>query len=155
MKTLTTLIVISTLLIACSTSPQPIAYGHMSCDYCKMTVVDQRYAAQLVTTKGKSFVFDAAECMINYTRAEENKRHEFSQILVTDYLTPAKLIDAETASFIRSEQLPSPMGAFITAVENGDNAKELKEEHGGMIYNWDGLNNVFGELPAFNHNHQH
>jgi copper chaperone NosL len=155
MKTLLSFIALSAILIGCDNIPQPIEYGHMSCDYCKMTVVDQRYAAQLVTTKGKSFVFDAAECMINYTRAEENKRHEFSQMLVTDYLTPAKLIDAKTASFIRSEQLPSPMGAFITAVGNGSDAKELKDKNGGMIYNWDGLNNVFGELPAFNHDHQH
>jgi copper chaperone NosL len=154
MKTLLALLVLSTLLVSCGTSPQPIEYGHMSCDFCKMTVVDQRYAAQLVTTKGKSFVFDAAECLINYTNTEENKRHEFSHILVTDYLTPAKLINAKTASFIRSEQLPSPMGAFITSVEKGDDAKALKDENGGMIYSWDALNNVFAELPTFNHDHQ-
>jgi len=155
MKIIILLTAISILFVGCDNSPSPIDYGRMSCDYCKMTVVDQQYAAQLVTTKGKSFVFDAAECMINYTRAEENQRHKFSQVLVTDYLVPTKLIDAKTAAFIRSEQLPSPMGAFITAVKNSIDAKELKETHGGMIYNWEELNKVFGELPAFNHDHQH
>ena len=155
MKTLMILVLISTLLVNCGSSPQPIEYGHMSCDYCKMTVVDQQYAAQLVTTKGKSFVFDATECMINYNRAEENQRHEYSQVLVTDYLSPTKLIDAETASYIRSEQLPSPMGAFITAVEKDTDIEELKEKYNGMVYSWDELNNVFSELPTFNHDHQH
>jgi len=151
MKILILSMAISTILIGCNNTLQPIEYGHRSCDYCKMTVVDRQYAAQLVTTKGKSFVFDAVECMINYTRAEENQRHEYSQILVTDYLTPAKFTDAKTASFIRSENLPSPMGAFITAVKSSNNAKELKEKHGGMIYSWEELNNGFGDLPTLNH----
>ena len=78
MKITKILVVIAAFISGCSNAPEPIAYGHMSCDFCKMTVVDQQYAAQLVTTKGKSFVFDAAECMINYSRVAENQRHVYS-----------------------------------------------------------------------------
>jgi copper chaperone NosL len=144
---------ICSLLLACSTSPQPIDYGHVGCEFCKMTIVDQRYAAQLVTTKGKTFVFDAAECMINYTRAEENQRHKYSQILVTNYLVPTNLIDANTATYLRSEQLPSPMGEYITAVESVETAKSLQEKHGGTIYDWNVLNSSFENLTTINHSH--
>lgn len=151
MKTYLFILLISSLLIACSTSPQPIEYGHVGCEFCKMTVVDQRYAAQLVTTKGKSFVFDAAECMINYTRAEENKRHKYNQILVTNYLSPTHLIDAKTAYYLRSEQLPSPMGEYITALENTEAAESLQKKYGGMIYDWAVLSNTFENLTSDNH----
>ncbi len=153
MKKYLVLLCISLLLFTCSTAEQPIDYGHVSCDFCQMTVVDQRYAAQLVTTKGKVFVFDAAECMINYMQAEENQRHEYSQTLVNDYLTPTKLINAKTAYYLRSEQLPSPMGAYITAVENMEAAESLKEKHEGVIYNWEELNEVFDSLPSVDHSH--
>ena len=51
--------------IACTVSPKPIDYGHVACHYCSMTIVDKQHAAQLVTTKGKVFNFDAVECMMN------------------------------------------------------------------------------------------
>ncbi len=153
MKNYLALLYASLSLLTCSTAEQPIDYGYVSCDFCQMTVVDQRYAAQLVTTKGKAFVFDAAECMINYTGAEENQRHQYSQMLVNDYLTPTKLINAKTAYYLRSEQLPSPMGAYITAVENIEAAESLKKNHGGEIYDWKELNKMFDNLPSINHSH--
>ena len=62
MKKLLPLILLATVLLAaCQPSPKPIEYGSDMCDYCKMTIVDQQHAAELVTTKGKAFKFDAIE----------------------------------------------------------------------------------------------
>jgi len=138
------------LLFACGTSPQEIDYGHVSCDFCKMTVVDQRYAAQLVTTKGKIFMFDAAECMINYMQAEENERHDYSHVLVSDYMTPTKLIDAHKATYLRSPQLPSPMGAYLTALSGIEQADELLKKHGGTMHDWKEVNQGLDKLPSVN-----
>lgn len=154
MKILLSLILSSCFLITCSTKPQPINYGHVSCDYCKMTVVDQKYAAQLITTKGKTFVFDATECLINYKNAEENKRHKYSQILVTNYVQPTVLIDAQLATYLRSSALPSPMGVHITAIGTLEEANQLKEKHVGLLYSWKELNEGFNNLPSLNHFHQ-
>ena len=53
------------LTVGCSVGPKPIDYGHVGCHFCSMTIVDKQHAAQLVTTKGKVFNFDAVECMMN------------------------------------------------------------------------------------------
>jgi copper chaperone NosL len=39
-----------------------------------MTIVDKQHAAQFVNDKGKTYNFDAAECLINYLNGidEEN-----------------------------------------------------------------------------------
>ena len=36
-----------------------------------MTIVDPRYGAELVTTKGKVYKYDAVECLINSVYADE------------------------------------------------------------------------------------
>ena len=153
MKNHLLLLALACFLFDCGTSPQPIDYGQVGCDFCKMTVVDQRYAAQLITSKGKMFVFDATECMINHMRMEENQRHEYSHVLVTDYTLPTTLINAQTAIYLRSPELPSPMGAYITAFSNPQKVEELKEKQEGTVYDWDALNKAFDNLPAIDHSH--
>ena len=66
MKSLTSLVLIISLLSACTPAPKPIEYGSDMCHYCKMTIMDKQHAAELVTDKGKVFPFDAIECMIHY-----------------------------------------------------------------------------------------
>lgn len=122
------------LLAACSPKPQAINYGSDECDFCRMTIVDQQHAAEVVTTKGKAFKFDAIECMINYTNQKE--ADEFSLYLVNDYLAPGELIDANTSTFLISENIPSPMGAYLSAFADADKAGTTQAEQGGELYNW-------------------
>ena len=70
MKTLKHYIFISLLLLvfSCNVSPKPIDYGSDGCHFCKMTIVDKVHAAEIVTKKGKVYMFDATECMINFRK---------------------------------------------------------------------------------------
>jgi len=53
MKTLTALsIIVLALLSACSRAPEPIVYGKDACTHCKMTIMDKRFAAEIITSKG-------------------------------------------------------------------------------------------------------
>ncbi|MBK7869884.1 MAG: nitrous oxide reductase accessory protein NosL [Saprospiraceae bacterium] len=122
------------LLAACSPKPQAINYGTDECDFCRMTIVDKQHAAEVVTTKGKAFKFDAIECMINYTNLKE--ADEFSLYLVNDYLTPGELIDATTSTFLISKNIPSPMGAYLSAFADADKASATQMEQSGELYNW-------------------
>lgn len=136
--------------VACSPQPQPISYGKAGCEFCKMTIVDERYASQLVTDKGKAFNFDAVECMINYFN-ENSTTYAFQ--LVTDFNNPTNLINAKEAVYLRTANLPSPMGMYITAVNSIDNANAMSTEHGGEIYNWDNLISKFEQLPKLQDHH--
>ena len=149
-KLLTIWIVVSTVVVACSPQPQPIEYGKMGCEFCKMTIVDNRYACQLVTDKGKAYNFDAVECMINYLSEHDDS---YSYQLVTDFTNPTNLIDAKNAIYLRSASLPSPMGMYITAVNSEQDAESLSAVHKGKIYEWTNLISKFQQLPKLQDHH--
>jgi copper chaperone NosL len=126
------------LLLACNTGPQAIDYGNDGCQYCKMTIVDKIHGAELITDKGKVYKFDAAECMINYVN--ENKKTEIGSLLTNYHEEPTSFITNKEASFLISKNLPSPMGAYLTAFKSKAKAEEMIAEKGGTIYTWDELN---------------
>jgi len=57
-------------------------------------------------------------------------------LLVNDYSNPGELIAAETATFLISEGVPSPMGAFLSAFSDKGNAEAVKSESGGELFDW-------------------
>ncbi|GEO05026.1 hypothetical protein AAE02nite_26900 [Adhaeribacter aerolatus] len=124
----------SLLLFSCSVEPQPIAYGSDSCDHCRMTISDNRYGAELVTSKGKAFKFDSAECLAAYVN--EQKNTEAALLLVTDYNRPGEFVNAAEAIFLQSEQQPSPMGLNLTAFADQNTAAEIAREKSGQLLHW-------------------
>ena len=102
-----------------------------------MTIVDKVHAAEIVTNKGKIYKFDASECMINYM-----KEFDVSQIklyLTNIYTEPETLVDATEATFLISNNVPSPMGAFLTAFKTKEDAQKVQTEKEGRLYTWDEL----------------
>ena len=122
------------LFLSCNVSPQPINYGSDGCHFCKMTIVDKVHAAEIVTKKGKVYKFDATECMINFM--DEFDTSEIKFYLSNNYKEPEALIDATQATFLISENIPSPMGAFLSAFENPSDAKKAQAKKGGTVYTW-------------------
>jgi len=137
MKLITTLSLISLFFIftACEVKPQKIEYGKDACHFCRMNIVDQQHAAEIVTKKGKAFKFDATECLINHLA--EIDTTEIELFLVADYNNPGNLIDAKTASYIISENIPSPMGAFLSAVKTNEDVTKLQKSKGGKVFTWE------------------
>ena len=123
--------------VSCGTEPEPINYGHDQCYFCKMSIVDENYGAEVVTSKGKVYKFDAAECMINYLNENNLTDDEAGKLLVIDTSEPGKLIDAVKAYYLISPKLKSPMGENISAFESMDKASEYKKEYGGDFYDWE------------------
>lgn len=123
------------VLASCDKAPQSINYGEDECDFCRMSIVDPTHAAQVVTQKGRNYKFDASECMIHFLDSEIPEE-DMLHVLSTDYSQPGELIDARTATFIISENIPSPMGEFLSAVKNEAKAISLQEEMGGKLYKW-------------------
>jgi copper chaperone NosL len=102
-----------------------------------MNIVDHQHAAEIVTKKGKAFKFDATECLVNHLTEIGNS--EIELFLVADYNNPGNLIDAKTASYIISENIPSPMGAYLSAVSTKAEAETLQRSKTGTVYNWEEL----------------
>lgn len=123
------------LIAACSVQPDPIDYGSDLCHYCKMTIVDRQHAAELVTSKGKARKYDAIECMINDWKASKEET-DFAFLLVCDYTAPGELIDGRESRYLISPNIPSPMGAFLSAFPDQVSAQQLQAEKGGEIYDW-------------------
>ncbi len=127
--------------VGCKVDPNPIEYGADACHFCSMTIVDRQHAAEFVTKKGKAFKFDATECMMNHLK--EVEIDEVGLFLVNDYNSPEKLIDATKATYLISKGIPSPMGEFLTAFGNKENAQEAQNQHKGDLYTWKELRAKF------------
>lgn len=124
-------------MISCTIEPQAIEYGKDGCFYCEMTIVDKVHGAEIVTKKGKVFKFDAAECMVYHLN--EIDTSEIALYLTNGFKVPEKLIDATQATYLISKNVPSPMGAYLSAFSNEKDASTLQKEKGGKLYNWDTL----------------
>lgn len=122
------------LLVSCKPEPQAIDYGFDSCTHCKMTISDQRYGAELVTQKGKIYKFDAIECLVDY---QKNSQEQYVFQLVTDFARPGEFVNAQTAWYLRSEAMPSPMGMNLNAFENREQAEQTAAEKGGELLSWE------------------
>ena len=125
------------VLTSCNFSPQAIDYGSDGCHFCKMTIVDKVHAAEIVTNKGKVYKFDASECMINFMK--DFDASEVKLYLTNIYTEPEILVDATKATFLISKNVPSPMGAFLTAFKTKEDANKVQEEKEGTLYTWNEL----------------
>lgn len=129
------------ILSSCSIEHSPINYGKDACNFCKMNIVDNQHAAEIVTNKGKPFKYDAIECMVE--ELKERDENEIALFLITDYSAPGKLVDARKATYLISENIPSPMGANLSGFESNKKAKEFLDKNGGKIYSWAELKGLF------------
>lgn len=131
------LLLIFMCLAGCNVGPKPIDYGHVACHYCSMTIVDKQHAAQLVTTKGKVFNFDAVECMMNQLKDWDEST--IALFLANDFDRPGELIDATKATYLISDNIPSPMGAYLSAFDEEGAARHALDANGGELLSWNEL----------------
>lgn len=125
-------------ITACSPEPKPIDFGNDGCDWCKMIITDEQYGAEIVTSKGKVYKFDAAECLVNFIeRGNSLANEEIHSKLVIGWDTPKEFIKAENAYYMYAENLPSPMGAFLTAFSSEEEAKKAISKYQGEPMDWE------------------
>lgn len=142
-KTFTIPVLILILSGACKAEPEPIAYESDACHFCRMTIVDRQHGAEMVSNKGKVFKFDAVECLLNSLKDADPDT--FALFLVNTYGQPGELQEASQAVFLVSEGIPSPMGEYLTAFTGQAAAEAAREEHGGTIYSWEEIRNLFNQ----------
>ena len=139
MKLLSLLILNAVVFTACSVGPEPIHYGEDNCVHCAMTIMDKRYGTEIVTAKGKVFKFDSVECLVEYLQEKKVAEQEVKLVLVTPFNRPEELVDAYTSQVLHCKNLPSPMGKFLTAFKDKEEALPFRKEYGGVLFSWDDL----------------
>lgn len=132
---------------SCSVEPRPLVFGTDHCEHCKMKVVQPQYGAELVTATGKIYTFDAIECMVRYKAEKNLAQADLAFEMVVPFDRPATLAPADSCVYIRSAQLPSPMGMYLTAISSESQINEVIEDYDGAVYQWDFLETKIDDLP--------
>jgi copper chaperone NosL len=124
---------------ACQASgPEPIRLNRDNCDFCKMSISDERFACELVTVKGRVYKFDDASCMLHYSREHADKTAA-AGFYVCDFLGSHALTDVKAASLVKSEAIESPMGGHLAAFSSKDSAAVYQQKLGGALVSWNEL----------------
>ena len=124
---------------ACSAAPEPIQYGKDACYHCKMTIMDQKFGAEVITTKGKIYKFDDTNCLLSFLKAAEVEPKNMAQCLITDFAAPGTFIDTRSAFYLKATQVSSPMASNIAAFGDRTSLDLLNENWHGTVLTWQEL----------------
>lgn len=102
---------------ASSHTASHVEYGKSECAYCRMIIFMKQFGGQFETTSGKTFAFDAIECLAaSYCRNWNVPASEVKAIHFANYQKPGTLIAASKATLVRTRSVVSPMGLNIIAL---------------------------------------
>ena len=121
-----------------SVGPDPIKLNKENCNFCQMTISDGRFAAELITEKGRIYKFDDLSCMLHF--AKENKNQNYKDKFVNDYSKVNTLINFKDSYFIHSINIRSPMGGNIAAFASKDLAEKFTLDLHTEVFSWEHLN---------------
>ena len=123
-------------LLSCTAEPEPLQYGHDACHTCKMTLMDRKFGAELVTKKGKVYKFDDINCMLDFYHSSEIQPEELAYRLVTDFSQPAQLIEAADAFYLKSSAIKTPMASQVAAFRKKEDMDAARKEVNGIYLVW-------------------
>jgi len=129
-------VILLVVLFACKAEPEAIRYGTDNCHTCKMTLMDHKFGAEVVTAKGKVYKFDDLNCLAGFINSGYLNDETIRYKLVVDYSQPEKLILAENAFYLKSGNIRSPMGSGIAAFETEDARQKYNAELKGDSLSW-------------------
>jgi copper chaperone NosL len=125
-------------LVSCGTKEaQPIKINVDNCDFCKMSIANGKYGAEVITEKGRVYKFDDILCMVNYCK--ENSNTKIGAYYVNDFAQDNTLIPCENAFFLSGGTIQSPMNGGIIAFSNENDAKEFGTKLNANPIKWDAV----------------
>jgi copper chaperone NosL len=140
---LTSVVVVAILFLSCNTDPQPLQFGKDACYTCKMTLMDKKFGAEIVTAKGKIYKFDDVNCMVNFLNSDYLEDETLEHKLVVDYTQDGKLIPAEEAFYLKSDEIRSPMASEVAAFETEKAMLKHKSKLKAIYMAWGELKTQF------------
>lgn len=124
-------------LLSCDgAGPEPIKLNKDNCEFCRMTIADARFSAQIVTKKGRVYKFDDLSCLQAYMSEKETQDAE---AYVADYSKPEKFVVAEEAHYVTGGKVNSPMGGNMAAFGEQQAAAAFASQVDGELKSWQAL----------------
>lgn len=121
-------------LAACQRGPRPLVAGTDACEFCRMTVSDVRFGAELVSRTGRVHTFDAVECLASF-HLDAEARDDVRGVFVSDFES-GRLLPADSALFLRGGSLRSPMGRSLAAFAPDIGGAAIVQRYGGTVIRW-------------------
>ncbi len=139
---------------ACSTSvnldePPGLNVGRDICARCGMIIEDVRFAAGFRLEDGTSRVFDDIGGMLAWGKLSGEL--EGARVWVHDYHSES-WVDATTATFVLSSDIPTPMAFGIAAFSTREAAEAFAQELDAMVHSWDDVS-AMGEAGELEDHH--
>ena len=123
----------------CAPAVRPIPYGTEPCAHCHMVITDRRFAAELVSRKGRAWFFDDPACLAAFYASAAVSPGNVALVAVNDFVTPDSTLDARTATYLETGRVQTPMGGGVIALRNGREADSVQAALGGSFLTWDQL----------------
>lgn len=122
---------------SCNVKPEAIVVGKDQCCFCKMTVSDPKFGAEIVTVKGRNYKFDDMHCVLAFINNKMLEVKDIKEVYLTDFgSSDHQLIKATEAALMQSEKLNSPMNGNIAAIGDKHSIQKLIEEYQGRSVSW-------------------
>lgn len=137
------------ILAACGTAanaepaPPDIHYGEDVCEFCGMIASEERFAAAYLTADGHHHVFDDIGDLV---KSHLQLQEDVTAFFVHDH-DDKSWIRAETATFVLSEDLATPMLSGLAAFATEAAAQAFATEIGGRTFAFETLLTYYQENP--------
>lgn len=135
MKLLITSLAFLFILTSCGTDgPKSIKLNSDTCDFCKMTISNGKFGAELITKKGRYYKFDDVTCMIQF--AKSNTAVPYKSFYVADYSKDNTLIPADQSFFLKGGTISSPMRGNAIAFSTKKEASAFQQKFNAELKTW-------------------
>ena len=101
------------------------------CAFCRMSISEKRYAAELIDQEGEAFKFDDIGCMANFRKQRKND-DAIRATFVMDF-ERREWLKAEDAFYVRSSEFKTPMSGGIVAFKDEANAQQAAATYRGSM----------------------
>ncbi len=131
MKNATAAMLLCALLAGCGGGPVPIDRG-ATCASCRMTISNQRLAAEIVAPGEEPRLYDDIGCLVDgIRRGDLRSMGQEATIYVADHRTGA-WIKAPDAVYTRVASLDTPMGSHLIAHADASSRAADRDSEGGI-----------------------
>ena len=129
-------------ITSCSKKVEEINYSNDECDYCRMQITDNRYAAKIVEKNDSLYKFDSIECLIGFTLVKNVSENDSVTFYVCDFFHPGNFIEIKNSFFVHNDDFMSPMALNVQSFSSQSDREKFVKENGGEEISWDDVVNM-------------
>ena len=132
----TSIVMFTLLLGSCNAGPEAITVGRDNCSHCKMSISDIKYAAEIVTPKGKVYKFDDVKCLLAFKNEKTIDEAEVKDIYLSDFSPPHNLVNSNKAFLLQGGSIHAPMNGDVVAFASRDSLTKTAAQLGAAEVSW-------------------